>query len=490
MLQFLQPIWLLTAMAVTVPLLIHLWNLRKGKRLKIGSLLLITQSIQPTARQLRLTEWLLLLLRCLLILLLAALLAGPYWQSKTGSNKQKGWVLIPKESIQQIYPAFKPRIDSLLQGGYELHAFNFPFGTISADAGNNDQGKSTPYWQRLAQLNSRLPAGFPVAIFSEGNMEHFSGNRPDIALALQWQVLPNPDRRSQLVKATQISSDSIVLHFLETDAAKNLFTQQVISANTPVPGMNMLQTDSGRFVQWQQEAPVRIDTGKLRITIYQKTQQQDARYLRAALEAIRPLLDRPLQVDEAKTAASIPPKQDWVFWLSDEPITKDHRATNYFVYTGGETINTRTAIITSQHTSAGPAALSLYKRSKSNNQVEAIWRDGFGEVLLSKETGANDAGALYRFYSHFDPSWNNLVWQPSFPELILALLQNDACQHTIDLRQIDTAQLSAPTSPGTRQTAAIAARSDLSVICWWLLLVVFAAERWFSLYPKTKTRAA
>src|SRR5437868_2353594 len=98
MLQFSEPIWLFTAAAMSVPLLIHLWNLRKDKRLKIGSLLLITQSIQPTAKQVRLTEWLLLLLRCLLILLLAMLLSGPHWQNKPGNN-QKGWVLVPKESI-------------------------------------------------------------------------------------------------------------------------------------------------------------------------------------------------------------------------------------------------------------------------------------------------------------------------------------------------------------------------------------------------------
>jgi hypothetical protein len=67
---------------------------------------------------LRFTELFLLLLRCLLIMLLALLLAQPYWLN-AGSGK--GWILMEKKDVQQAYTHFKPVTDSLLQAGYEFH---------------------------------------------------------------------------------------------------------------------------------------------------------------------------------------------------------------------------------------------------------------------------------------------------------------------------------------------------------------------------------
>jgi hypothetical protein len=483
MLQFLNPIWMITVSAVALPLLIHLWNLRKGKRLKIGSLLLITQSIQPTARQLRLTEWLLLLLRCLLILLLALLLSGPYWQNKSNNNKQKGWILIPRETIGDIYPAFKTQIDSLIKDGFELHAFNYPFEPINTDATNAGEGRPVSYWQRLAQLNNRLGAGFPVIIFSSGSMEHFKGERPEVSLAVQWQVLRSTNDRSQLVKATKLGTDSIALKLLKSNAQKNIFTEQHIAANTSTTEWKITQTDTGSFIQWQQQAPLKIDTGVLRITVFQRSKQQDARYLHAALESIRPLLDQPLLISDAKDAASIPPGQDWVFWLTEDSIHFDRSNHNYFVYAKGEIAGENSNMFTAASTST--ASFEIYKRIKQKNSDGIIWTDGYGKPLLTK-----NARNAYHFYSRFDPSWNNLVWNAAFPELIFDLLQHDRSISIVDLRQIDTAQLSFKVSPGILKTTGIADQTDLSAICWWLLLLCFAAERWFALHPKTKARAA
>jgi hypothetical protein len=485
MLQFTAPIWLYTATAMALPLLIHLWNLRKGKRLKIGSLLLITQSIQPTARQLRITEWLLLLLRCLLILLLSLLLAGAYWQNKAGGKNQKGWVLVPKESINRIYPAFKAKIDSLLQAGYQLHAFNFPFETINTNNTEIAPVKSASYWQRLAQLNNRLPAGFPVIVFSDGSLQYFTGNRPDISVALQWHTMSADNDYTGLVRATPSGTDSIRLRFFKTGAEKTVFTNVAVAANTPAPGIQIRQTDSGRMVQWQQQPAVLIDTNVLRITVYQKNPQQGARYIIAALEAIRPMLDQPLQVSQVKDAASIPENQDWVFWLSDEPLSNINSNTNYFVYEKGDAINKNSQLITENNTSAGPGSLVIYKRVASDDGAEHIWTDGSGQPILARNDNNH-----YRFYSRFDPSWNNLVWNAAFPELIFQLLQKAPDHSTTDLRQIDPVQLSFTSVAGTEKTTSLADRTDLSAICWWLLLLCFVAERWLSLHPKTKKGAA
>ena len=79
MIHFLAPIWFLSAAAVAIPILIHLWNNRKGKTLLVGSTAFFEKAAEEKSWQRKLTDPLLLLLRCLLLLLLSALLAQPFF---------------------------------------------------------------------------------------------------------------------------------------------------------------------------------------------------------------------------------------------------------------------------------------------------------------------------------------------------------------------------------------------------------------------------
>jgi hypothetical protein len=71
----------------------------------------------------------------------------------------------------------------------------------------------------------------------------------------------------------------------------------------------------------------------------------------------------------------------------------------------------------------------LYKRiSYQQDDAEYIWNDGFGNPILTKETNNNKQ--FYRFYSHFDPSWNDLAWNASFPQLIYELIDPAVLKET------------------------------------------------------------
>ncbi len=91
MIHLLQPLWLGAMAAIAAPVVLHFWNDRRGKVLRIGSISLLTATSQRVAWSRRLSQWWLLLLRCMLLALLAVLMAGPYWR-RTGSHV-KGWVL-------------------------------------------------------------------------------------------------------------------------------------------------------------------------------------------------------------------------------------------------------------------------------------------------------------------------------------------------------------------------------------------------------------
>src|SRR3954464_3767664 len=97
--MFLNLIWLFAIAAVVIPVAIHLWNIRPGKVLKVGSISLIDPASRKSSRSFKLLDIPLFILRCLLLLALALLLSMPVWQKKLQAAKVKGWVLVPKESF-------------------------------------------------------------------------------------------------------------------------------------------------------------------------------------------------------------------------------------------------------------------------------------------------------------------------------------------------------------------------------------------------------
>ncbi|MDO8994399.1 MAG: BatA domain-containing protein, partial [Daejeonella sp.] len=112
MFQLLNPIWLFGISGIIIPLLIHLWNVKKGKTLKIGSVSLLGESSRQNARSLRLLDLLLLLLRCLLIIIVSMLLAEPVWISSNSPAQKGGWILIEKDNFTETYSNFQKEIDS------------------------------------------------------------------------------------------------------------------------------------------------------------------------------------------------------------------------------------------------------------------------------------------------------------------------------------------------------------------------------------------
>ena len=115
MFQFLNPIWFFGAAALLIPVLIHLWNIRSGKVLKVGSISLINAASRKSSRSFKLLDIPLFILRCLLLFILALLLALPVWQKKIEAAKVKGWVLFPKENLLYLRVAISGWIGNALE---------------------------------------------------------------------------------------------------------------------------------------------------------------------------------------------------------------------------------------------------------------------------------------------------------------------------------------------------------------------------------------
>src|SRR5947209_8407430 len=83
---FLNRIFLLGALAATLPVLVHLVRRTRAVRLQFPSLMFLRRIEQKTIRKRRLRNWLLLALRCAALLLLALAFARPYFSGASAAS--------------------------------------------------------------------------------------------------------------------------------------------------------------------------------------------------------------------------------------------------------------------------------------------------------------------------------------------------------------------------------------------------------------------
>ncbi|HSQ14544.1 MAG TPA: BatA domain-containing protein [Candidatus Deferrimicrobium sp.] len=81
---FLYPLFLFGLAAASLPILIHLLNRRRLKRIRFPAVRFILLSQKRISRSYRLRHWLLLALRTLAVVFLALLLANPIFQTGAG----------------------------------------------------------------------------------------------------------------------------------------------------------------------------------------------------------------------------------------------------------------------------------------------------------------------------------------------------------------------------------------------------------------------
>jgi hypothetical protein len=438
--QLLQPSWLYALAGISIPVIIHLWNQRPGRILKVGSTSLVPEEAKEYKRSLQLSDLLLLLLRCLLIAVLAIVLANPNWKKPFTASRQKGWILISRQNLKETYAHFKPQVDSLYKDGLEFHYFNEGFAKEKLEDALVKPADTTAgilsYWKLSELLDLSIPASIPVYIFTDNYLKHFSGSRPTLSFRPNWLSYTPPA--------------------------------------SPVPA-----------------ATINTDTTTLNISIFTDKYANDARYIKAAIDAIQSFSKRNIKTSIVNKNEQVTVKQDWLFWLSDAPVNENINAANIFSYSPGKPQTISSVINTDETTSL---SVSLYKsitpNDSLNNNTENIWKDGFGNSILSYTNSNNRK--FYTLYTHFDPSWNELVWNSDFPAVMYNLLlrRNTGVASAPGYQLIDQKQLMPAYSlAGVQKGKAVSLESvDISGIFWLVVILLFIAERLVSFYnTKLKT---
>src|SRR6476660_2326964 len=100
---FLYPLFLLGLLAASLPVLIHLLNRRKLKRIRFPAVRFILLSQKRISRSYRLRHWILLALRTLAVVFLALLLANPIFQTGAGLFAGGGPVVLLDNSLSMTW---------------------------------------------------------------------------------------------------------------------------------------------------------------------------------------------------------------------------------------------------------------------------------------------------------------------------------------------------------------------------------------------------
>ncbi len=486
---FLHPIWFLALAAISIPVAIHLWNIRKGKTLKIGSIALITAASQKRSLSRRLNDVLLLLLRFLLLILLAFTLIIPLWRRNNDTSKTKGWVLIPKENVKEAYQKFKPKIDSLIKAGFEFHYFNksfvkADFSKVLADTAHN-LDSNVSYWTLIQRLNGQIIPSLPVYIFTLNDAIHFKGEKPEVSLNLHWQTYTSADSVSRWIEKAWVTNNGDIRVVEGSSNPTGTYYKNYSIRSGDQSTSYEVRSDNGKLSVGLKNSneQVPVDTSTWRFSIYADKNSVDAGYLKAALQSINQFTRHKAIVKQYTDESQIPLQQNWLFWLSTKPVARHLQSDNLFRYENGKITHSNSWI----EAGASGLKIELFKSIIGNDKWFAIWKNGYGNSILSLE---NQSGKnLYHFYSRFDPVWSDLVWSDEFPKMLLKLIVGPATEPDIkyDKRILSDQQIM-PVNANERPVSIgkTTDHIDLSRYIWLLLALVFFTERWLAHRAKSK----
>jgi hypothetical protein len=452
---FLQPFWLFSLLGLAVPVAIHLWNRKRGRRIRVGSIALLRETQSRRMSSLRLTEAGLLLLRCLVLALLGLGLAGPRWQAGR-KHTQRPLVLVSpalRDPLRDTTGLVRRTLDSLAGPNKEVRWFadGFPALSLQDGVAGAPPGVAADYWGLLRAAEGRWAGATPVYLLTDERLAALRGERPAVSLDLKWLTFPTPDSVARVVhEAFLTGSDSLRVTWRESHPEGN--AQRVASLPTVPgayagPGGTTWRVSRERglpVVQLGNGQPVRADTATIRIVIYhQPAYRTDARYVRAAAGAVARFTGRKIAVQTVARADALPATSDGLFWLSHEPLP-DGRSRMTFRYPRADSTRDVHTWLRWPLPTAG--SLRVYRRFTAAAPGVPVWQDGYGQPVLTAQRGT--AGRVYSFSGRFDPQWNDLAWSEAFPEALLALLP-EALPRTErtttnypDLRGVDARQLS------------------------------------------------
>lgn len=184
-LSLLYPTGLIALAALLVPLLLHLQRRPEARQTDFAALRWLSEKLRPRQR-LQLDEWLLLLLRLLLVACLALLFAQPVW---TARGDGKPWVLVSTQleptQLRSLQSAGTASLSSYPPDAqWHWLAPGFPAFNTPKPSGLQ------PSASLLREADAQLPPQAGLIVLVPEVIDGWDGERARLARAVDWRIVP------------------------------------------------------------------------------------------------------------------------------------------------------------------------------------------------------------------------------------------------------------------------------------------------------------
>ncbi|MFD2561274.1 BatA domain-containing protein [Aquimarina rubra] len=310
---FLNPTYLWALLGLLVPLAIHLWSKKEGKTIKVGSTKLLSESDSKQSRSIQLNEFLLLVVRMLLIGVLVLLIAGFQIKKKAATIPIIYMVeplLLDDERIQTI-------IDTINTGA-SLRLLESGFPELDKD--QFDSNNKTPnYWQLAKEMETLQTDS--IVVFTKAFINGIKGRRPNTNQNIAWVSLDSKELSKKALKAVKKEDSLQVLSmisdqdqlffkkaFIATDDKRLRFNEANDSVTFPLNGKE-------ESLSLTSELPTKV------VLFYEDSLVTQKTYIEASLKAISKYLNRQIDIETVQNIDGIDYAVfDLVVWLSSDVV--------------------------------------------------------------------------------------------------------------------------------------------------------------------------
>jgi hypothetical protein len=461
-------------LSLIVPLLIHLWNKKEGKIIKIGSLRFLEASQSSRVKNIKINNILLLIIRCLFLSLLIFLIAEPFLNKPKESTPVKKILLVKN---QEQTPYISALIDSLIIKGYAVK-----FSTINYE--QYDKTKPLPIQETLQYLSQEFKDLEQILVLGTLQENDF----PDLKnfrLPFDVNFISVPMQRSiyKLLNGLIMNDGLLRVSYASIDEEIKVFNdihdfKEHITLRDDL-ALNMRQRGNEYFLYNSTDSLDYIkvmDPGNLDITIYAKPENRESlKVFLAALNAIENYLN--ISFENSGQQNTLPQKMQEP---AGNKMTEDlDSSSNNATFFKEKVMISITDSL--PKFDGGKKTFLLGKFDfKNHKALSKKLKSNLLSHILIEETD------LYVIDKPLTVADNPQILNSTFVEdLMMALFNDAAFDEKISKNRVlsvDDLELYKPTVIEQNAKASVPdhATKSLSIYFWLLCLGLFGIERWYS----------
>jgi len=326
----------------------------------------LDESDSRQSSSIQLNEWLLMLLRMLILALIVLLMAGPQWRTK-GNQKEITYLVEPSLANEPILTAI---LDSL-QEDASVRLFKKGFPEWDLDTDYRSEQETPAYWQLAQRLDSLQSDS--MVIFTKALVKGIKSKRPNTQKKIHWVVTEGEETQERPVMAFK-NADAVQLVTVSSHGGGTQIKKALIEDGYQI-------TTAGDSLMLGEEStttvPLRTkDT--LQINLYfDEGFEREGQYVEASFRALSVYLRQPIQVQVKEERSN--ERADLQIWFSEEP----------FKPSDGKWLLMKPNVLAKQLIEPGPTPNIFHLTSRLNpkNTVEQRFTEQLLGILdVDKET--------------------------------------------------------------------------------------------------------